>query len=297
MPAQRGTEEVVMSHRVMARGALVFWAAALCLAAPPARAQEADAQTLPELSVAIVCAEPVASARETADQRIVDAAFAALGRGGYAGLNPHIDALTRVMEEAPACYPRFERRGTSVIMRTNDPGEMDSSATLGVLLIAAAEGRQTEIVGGTNIYPGASLLLAAHANEFRRYEEAVAWLDRGLALQPQHQYLISEKAVALNALGRHAEAAALYQDALDHPEFGANQDRARLLRGLGVTLIDLDRLDDAEAALNQSLELQPGNALARNELAYIAELRAGGARRAFELSSPAPTGAEQPAAK
>jgi Flp pilus assembly protein TadD len=43
-----------------------------------------------------------------------------------------------------------------------------------------------------------------------------------------------------------------------------------------VTLVELGRLDEAEAALRAALELEPDSAVARQELEYIAELRTRG---------------------
>jgi hypothetical protein len=41
---------------------------------------------------------------------------------------------------------------------------------------------------------------------------------------------------------------------------------ARALRGQGVQFVDLERLDEAEAVLRESLELDPDSETARNEL-------------------------------
>jgi Flp pilus assembly protein TadD len=49
--------------------------------------------------------------------------------------------------------------------------------------------------------------------------------------------------------------------------------QATALRGIGVSLIELGELDRAETALRESLEVEPGNALAQNELLYISNLR------------------------
>jgi hypothetical protein len=48
---------------------------------------------------------------------------------------------------------------------------------------------------------------------------------------------------------------------------------ARALRGQGVQLVDLDRLDEAEDALRRSLELEPDSETANNELSYIEDRR------------------------
>jgi Flp pilus assembly protein TadD len=45
------------------------------------------------------------------------------------------------------------------------------------------------------------------------------------------------------------------------------------LRGKGFALIELQRLDEAEVAFKSSLEIEPNNKLALNELGYIKRLR------------------------
>ena len=59
--------------------------------------------------------------------------------------------------------------------------------------------------------------------------------------------------------------------------------RARILRGLGVTLIDMDKLDEAEKTLYQSLKYEGGNQIAINELNYIDKLRDGAEKQPVEL--------------
>ena len=82
-----------------------------------------------------------------------------------------------------------------------------------------------------------------------RYDEAIAWLDRGLALQPHNEFLISEKIAAFMGAERFDEAYALTQSALNEPALALTLDRPRFLRLAGIVLIDLNRLDDAEATL------------------------------------------------
>ena len=45
------------------------------------------------------------------------------------------------------------------------------------------------------------------------------------------------------------------------------------MRGQGINLIDLNRLDEAEAALQRSLEVEPENPNALHELGYLERLR------------------------
>jgi tetratricopeptide (TPR) repeat protein len=156
------------------------------------------------------------------------------------------------------------------------------------LILAAVLGsaKHKNVVQAPNTYVDAMLMLGLHFNEVRQYDEGLAWLDRGLALQPRFWPLILERAASLMALGRNAEAAASLQGALNDQRMSPTLDRARFTRVLGVALIELDRLDEAEAALNESIRLQPDNPGARNELAYIAQLRAGAPRTNLQMSVP-----------
>ncbi|MEJ0061349.1 MAG: hypothetical protein WDM79_18080 [Terricaulis sp.] len=258
-------------------------ALALCAATPAA------AQTTPRADLAAVCAG-FDDIQEAADQRTVEAAIAAFQRGGFAALRENLGALRAVLDHAPACYPAIERRGDDVIIRADDPSNV---MILSTLLTAAVQGRATTVTTRPNTYPSASLILGSYASETGQYAEALVWLDRGLALQPLEQGLTLEKATALAALHRPAEAVAILQAVLDDPAQSLTLDRARFLRNLGIHLIDLNRLDDAEAALNQSIALQADNPIARSELEYIAQLRAGGARQNFQIIPLQPTPSPQ----
>lgn len=149
--------------------------------------------------------------------------------------------------------------------------------TLRSLLDRAPGGSRSES------YPLAALMLGAYAVEYRQYEEAVRILDRGLAFQPDSVAILMERGQALLALRRPADALGSFEAALSSSQMDARSTRSRALRSRGVALIDLQRLDDAERALNASLELDPGNAATREELRYIAELRAGGPTRPTEV--------------
>jgi Flp pilus assembly protein TadD len=96
-----------------------------------------------------------------------------------------------------------------------------------------------------------------------------------LALQPTELTLVTEKATALNMLGRPSESLPLLEKALaDDQQLGDVAGRARAMRAQGWALIELKRLDEAEAVFHQSLSLEPGNCMALGELGYIAQRRA-----------------------
>jgi tetratricopeptide (TPR) repeat protein len=255
----------------------------------------ADAQPAPTFTIA---ACPDANIHEAADQRIVDAAIGDFSQRGYAALERHVSALHEVLAHAPACYPQIEQRGADLVVRTD---ELSEYLIISALLTNAAEERGERVSASMtpNTYLSAYFVLASRAVEARRYEEAIELADRGLALQPRHQFLAMERVSALIGLRRLEEAHAALRAALDDPSLALTLDRPRFLRNDGIVLIDLNRLDEAEAALNESIRLQPDNPVAHSELTYIARLRAGGERRDAEITAPnapQPQPQKQPAA-
>ncbi|MFZ2031169.1 MAG: tetratricopeptide repeat protein [Vitreimonas sp.] len=236
---------------------------------PPTGAAEAPVAFEPT-----VCEHPVDGAQEAADQRIVDEAMSATNSGGYPALATRLAALREVISRAPSCYPEVERRGDDIIVRSN----LNSSAILALTLVAVSQHQNVRVLRGSNPYGNASLLLGAYSDEEHRFEEGISWLDRGLALQPREENLVLEKATALGQLRRIDEQVALLQSELDDPFASLSIDQSRYQRNLGVALIDANRLDEAEAALRESIRLEPNNPRAQNELRHIAQLRAGGQR-------------------
>ncbi len=244
-----------------------------------ATATPALAQT-PSLPVD-TCATPSTPATETADQAAVDAAIASFNTRGFAGIGPHLDALRTVMDHAPACYPWIERRSDSTLVRAADTQEF-----LILSAVVSAEPGAGNVIMTNNTYPLAALLLGSYDVEYQHYETAIAWLDRGLALQPHSAMLISERVSALLGARRFQEAYEATDAALREPALSLTLDRARFNRTAGVALIDLNRLDDAEASLNEALRLDPNDRVAREELLYIAELRRGGPQRDLLIEAP-----------
>jgi tetratricopeptide (TPR) repeat protein len=243
------------------RRILSLLAAAMLAAAPLGDAAAWAAQPL----------AGAASRQETADAKAVQAAIAAYSQQGFQGLEKHLPALRKVLERAPSTYPKGEERDGVLILR--------GDGTIGVGLVGegtSGDGRKLPVRTEFNTYPMAALMLATYAVEKRRPTEALPALDRGLALQPEHAMLVSEKAMALGLLERRQEAVDIVERWLRETPKGDPADRARMLRSKGFNLIELKRLDEAEAAFRDSLKLEPNHALARNELEYIRRLRAGG---------------------
>ena len=114
------------------------------------------------------------------------------------------------------------------------------------------------------------------ASEHKDFNAALAILEKVEALAPVSADTAAERGYALNAIGNAKEALAAYERAFALATRYPSQEtyRGAALRGIGFSLIELHQLDEAESRFKQSLELEPDNQVALNELAYIEKLRA-----------------------
>ena len=209
---------------------------------------------------------------EAGDAQLVRAAQGDWAKSPDAGLTPHIAALQQVLDRAPASYPMVEKKGDTLTVRA----PTESEATMLGILATAADSSISKIAVDYDTYGNASFLLGWHFNHIRQPQDAVKALDRGLALQPDNGGLVSEKGMALALLGRFPDVVDLYDGWLKAAPAGdASPHRARILRAKGYALIELDKLDEAEAVYRKALEIEPGHATAKAELDYIAKVKAG----------------------
>jgi tetratricopeptide (TPR) repeat protein len=148
--------------------------------------------------------------------------------------------------------------------------------TMTYLLMAAKDHVGAIDVGPTlaeaNFWKGFVLV------DIGRSSEAKPLFERAVALAPDNSQFLCEFA-AWQAQRKQTDMAfSLYQRCLESngmaPEDAQTHQKAVALRGKGYVLIDMDKLGEAEAALRESLTIEPGNPLAMNELQYIAQQRA-----------------------
>ncbi len=273
--------------------------AALAQAAPPATAnapqaaEDADANR-PQININVTGAR--VTGQEARDLQVINRALEAMQRNGYPGLTRHLGALRAVLDRAPAAYPLVEVNGNRWIVRADDMSD--------VLLVAAAASAsaqkggatgaptQIDVVRQDNVYGLASLLLGSDAVERRAYDDAITYLDKGLAIQPDNVMLAFEKGAALQGLQKWQEAIDVSDAMLARKDLLIITHTAPLHRRRGASLIELGRLDEAQAAFDASLKSEPGNNAALNELAYITQLRAGRPATPIQLIPNRPSGAE-----
>ncbi|MFZ6657479.1 hypothetical protein [Undibacterium sp. TJN19] len=113
------------------------------------------------------------------------------------------------------------------------------------------------------------------AAEKRDFVTALAFSREMEILAPISAGTAVEMGYILNQSGKPAEGLAAYTKANELTRVYTSQRpyRGAALRGMGFALIDLKRLEEAELRLIESLEVDPGNKVALNELAYIRDLR------------------------
>lgn len=253
----------------------------------------ATIMSTPEPAVAAATAVPAPemSHQEKQDHDLFLRASADFQRRGHSGLARHIPALRQALDRMPADYGQMVEQDGRTIVRVSDPGDVLIMLTA----LAASDEKRRQSPGGAaampNVYGDITLMLASDAVETRRYEEGIAYLDRTLKIQPQNWMLLSEKAAALQGLARWEEALTLADDALASPDLLMILHRGPFYRRRGFSLIELGRLDEAKAAYEAALELDPEDANAKRELEYIAQLKAGAPPTEPQVVAPLPSGA------
>jgi hypothetical protein len=136
-------------------------------------------------------------------------------------------------------------------------------------------GGKGEVTWARPVYARAWYYLGYLSLQTGESESALGYLERGLQLEPGCARLTNEKGQALIKLRRFREAAALFDGVARRDGWAAPHDRAVALRGLGYVQIELGDLAGAEAAYRKSLEWEPDNTLAANQIAHIRRLTGG----------------------
>ncbi|MGH6986438.1 MAG: tetratricopeptide repeat protein [Caulobacteraceae bacterium] len=218
---------------------------------------------------AVLAVETGTPARDSA---VAEAARRAYERGGFRALAAWQGALERVAGEAPGPSGRLEPGDGQMIYWASDR----SDCLRGLREARAATskgGPKQKDVCRLEPWTEAAMMAASLDDQRGRYAQAIALLDEGLAAAPNDPDLSSEKGFALEGLHRPAEALKVYRQALAAAPPAAD-DRARLMRGEAYALTGLGRLDEALETYRQSLKLEPGDAVAQDEIAYIEGLKA-----------------------
>ncbi len=213
---------------------------------------------------------------EVQDARIVDRAIQVLHQLDLAECERLLQA---VIANTPANYMHeFEQDGSRYV-KFWDREEFTAHSTMGTPDQAA------HLVWLPNAYPRAHYYMAYVCVERRQPHDALRWLDAAIKLEPAQPQLQLEKALVLARLRQHGTALDLYQRVLEDTAVLAPRLRAMALRGRGLQLIELGRLDEAEQSFQESLTIDPDSPVALKELEYIQHLRCGGEAAPLETAA------------
>ena len=116
------------------------------------------------------------------------------------------------------------------------------------------------------------------ASSRKEWDRAADYLSKTMSYAPYKAAPHLEMGYVLNAQGKAQEALESHKKgyALAVAHGATRTEQAVALRGLGCAQIEIDDLEAAVKSFTKSLELEPGNKLALNELQYIEQLKARG---------------------
>lgn len=133
-----------------------------------------------------------------------------------------------------------------------------------------------EIIWIVNAYPRAYFYLGFMMMEAGEWEKAIAFLEKGHALEKTNPKFLIEMAHAYSRLGNHKKALEIFRQAQTVNAYCSVLDKAAALRGEGFVCIEMGDLDGAGYAYREALKIGEEKKLIRNQLKYIEHLRSGG---------------------
>jgi len=110
------------------------------------------------------------------------------------------------------------------------------------------------------------------------FEAAIGDLRKALSLSPRNSIFLAELGHVYQTVRNWPAALEVFAQAEEasegfSPDSVKDSELGRALRGQGFSLIELHRLEEAEAVFERCLEINPKDEKARNELRYIDQLR------------------------
>jgi tetratricopeptide (TPR) repeat protein len=139
------------------------------------------------------------------------------------------------------------------------------------------KGKSVEVLNST--WADAWFMKAYALEELHQLDAAGVALERAMALSPMASLSVAERAYLAQVQGGCDRSIELYKQAESVAGSGSDEttkteDLTRAWRGQGYCLTEQGRLDEAEALYKKSLQLDPADTKAKNELEYIRQQRA-----------------------
>lgn len=209
-------------------------------------------------------AAPTSEEKSNAEQTLVDEAARLAGEGKPS------EAL-QVAEKAIAGYEARYGDSEKKIYSARTPPEA-------MLYMFKAVNADKDSIAVEPEYGYAWYLKAYVLTDLGRTQEALASLNKALALSPSNSQFLSELGNLQKVAKDWPNALATFEKAEDastvSPDEMKTIDLGRALRGQGFVLSELGRFDEAEAIFKHCLELDKDDTMAASELVYIEQQRA-----------------------
>jgi tetratricopeptide (TPR) repeat protein len=200
------------------------------------------------------------------------ATVAEMQKSGADGIKARLPELEAAFAEGATVFPpRVDGEGKLTLLID---GVTEAAMVDGLMPPA-----DVTIVTAPNPYPQIGLMLAFYYNEAGRPQDALRVIAKAVGMSPMANLhrgarlsaLLTESAAAYVTLQRWPESLDAAEAALEVSQ--TDPDRARSFRSMGVALVELGKLDEAEEAYRNSLRLEPDNPLAQDEMAAIVRRR------------------------
>jgi tetratricopeptide (TPR) repeat protein len=147
-----------------------------------------------------------------------------------------------------------------------------ATESLSYLAQAAKDDKTSLVIGPA--WCDAYFLRAYGLIDLGRHAEARQSLEKAIGMSPRNAHYLSELASIYRIEKKWNEALAKYETAAQLArDFSPPESRVielgEALRGKGYVLVELGRLDEAEATYKQCLEINPADKVAIGELDYV----------------------------
>lgn len=188
------------------------------------------------------------------------------------GIGHAQEAITGYFDKVIVSYQKRYAADKRHIYCGHDPAE-----TLLYMVQSANHGEEAVALAPT--WADAWYHKAYALTELHRDAEARSALDKAITLSPSHAHYLSERGYLYHHTKDWQHSLEMYKAAEEGVKLISNRqaqlaEHTRALRGQGYALVELGDLDAAEKKYQQSLTLNPDDAMSKQELDYIKGLRA-----------------------
>ncbi|HRZ78407.1 MAG TPA: tetratricopeptide repeat protein [bacterium] len=181
------------------------------------------------------------------------------------------ESVKNYMDPLIEYYENKYKDGSKAVFcaRTNK-----ESAVYIAMVIATAESIMIE----SDVWAEALFYKAYAEVEFKNYDQAKSLLERSIKLSPYNSGYFSELGHIYQIEKNWEKSLEIFKKAEKYageysPDKEKEHELTRAMRGIGYTLIEMGRLDEAEEIYKKCLQINSNDRTALNELEYIKQLR------------------------